>query len=180
MRRRSSTAAFPPAIPRPAASTRAIRASGQIIRFDDILDNLGTIKTDGWDFNVGWTLPERDWGRLRFDWKNTWVGRYELVNESGQAEPRRPGIELNNSAIPEWSSTLGDRLEPRTVVAWHGRCATSTASTNRARGANGFDICDDSADDINTAGRHDLQRPAGVVADAAWLKGCASAPASTT
>src|SRR3546814_19308157 len=35
---------------------------GQIVRFDDILDNLGTIKTDGWDVNVGWTLPEGDWG----------------------------------------------------------------------------------------------------------------------
>src|SRR3546814_17820364 len=64
---------------------------GQIVRFDDILDNLGTIKTDGWDVNVGWTLPEGDWGRLRFDWKNTFVGRYELVNESGAIEPRQPG-----------------------------------------------------------------------------------------
>src|SRR3546814_2631968 len=59
---------------------------GQIVRFDDILDNLGTIKTDGWDVNVGWTLPEGEWGRLRFDWKNTFVGRYELVNESGRSE----------------------------------------------------------------------------------------------
>src|SRR3546814_1692302 len=68
--------------------------------------NLGTIKTDGLDVNVGWTLPEGDWGRLRFDWKNTFVGRYELVNESGAIEPRQPGVELNNSAIPEWTSTL--------------------------------------------------------------------------
>src|SRR3546814_18024239 len=64
---------------------------GQIVRFDDILDNLGTIKTDGWDVNVGWTLPEGDWGRLRFDWKNTLVGRYALVNESGAIEPRQIG-----------------------------------------------------------------------------------------
>src|SRR3546814_19397449 len=78
---------------------------GQIVRFDDILDNLGTIKTDGWDVNVGWTLPEGEWGRLRFDWKNTFVGRYELVNESGAIEPRQPGVEPNNRAIPEWTYT---------------------------------------------------------------------------
>ena len=145
-------------------------ASGQIIRFDDILDNLGTIKTDGWDFNVGWTLPEQDWGRLRFDWKTTWVGRYELVNESGQAEPRRPGIELNNSAIPELSSTLVTdwRVGPWSV-AWTMRYIDALEES--CAGANGFDICDDSANDINHLGAttyHDLQA---TWQSTAWMKG---------
>src|SRR3546814_13402926 len=38
---------------------------GQIVCFDDILDNLGTIKTDGRYVHVGWTQPEGDWGRAR-------------------------------------------------------------------------------------------------------------------
>src|SRR3546814_7135047 len=59
---------------------------GQIVRFDDILDNLGTIKTDGWDVNVGWTLPEGDWGRLRFDWKNTFVGRYRSEEHTSELQ----------------------------------------------------------------------------------------------
>src|SRR3546814_9577239 len=106
---------------------------GQIVRFDDILDNLGTIKTDGWDVNVGWTLPEGEWGRLRFDWKNTFVGRYELVNESGAIEPRQPGVELNNSAIPEWTSTLvTDWRRGPWSVAWTeiGRAHVCTPVTN--------------------------------------------------
>jgi len=144
--------------------------SGQIIRFDDILDNLGTIKTDGWDLNVGWSLPEQDWGRLRFDWKNTWVGRYELVNESGQAEPRRPGRELNNSAIPEWTSTLvTDWMRGPWTVAWTVRHID--ALTESCAGANGFDICDDSANDINrlpATTYHDLQVSWQTTA---WMKG---------
>jgi iron complex outermembrane receptor protein len=145
-------------------------ARGQIVRFDDILDNLGTIKTDGWDFNVGWTLPERDWGRLRFDWKNTWVGRYELVNEAGDIEPRQPGVELNNSAIPEWTSTLvTDWSLGPWAVAWTMRHID--ALTESCAGANGFPICDDSAGDVNRLGAttyHDLQVSWQTTA---WMKG---------
>ncbi len=145
-------------------------ARGQIVRFDDILDNLGTIKTDGWDFNVGWTLPERDWGRLRFDWKNTWVGRYELVNEAGNIEPRQPGVELNNSAIPEWTSTLvTDWSRGPWAVAWTMRHID--ALTESCAGANGFPICDDSAADVNRLGAttyHDLQVS---WQNTAWMKG---------
>ncbi|HEY9540844.1 MAG TPA: TonB-dependent receptor, partial [Luteimonas sp.] len=143
---------------------------GQIVRFDDILDNLGTIKTDGWDVNVGWTLPEGDWGRLRFDWKNTFVGRYELVNESGAIEPRQPGVELNNSAIPEWTSTLvTDWRRGPWSVAWTVRHIDEL--TESCGGANGFDICDDSANDINrlpATTYHDLQVS---WLSTAWMKG---------
>src|SRR5690606_20817202 len=92
---------------------------GQIIRFDDILDNLGTIRTDGWDLSLAWLLPEQAWGQLRFDGKATFVGKYELVNESGQPEPRAPGVEVNDSAIPEWTSTLSTQwTKGPWAVAW--------------------------------------------------------------
>ena len=132
---------------------------GQIIRFDDILANLGTIKTDGWDFTAAWTLPERDWGRLRFDAKTTWVTRYELANETGALEPRRPGVEVNNSAIPEWSGTLvTDWTRGPWSLAWTVRYIDSLVES--CGGANGFAICDDSANDVNNLGAttyHDLQ-----------------------
>ena len=60
--------------------------------FDNILGNVDTIRTDGWDFDVGWRLPEQAWGVLAFDWKTTWVTKYELVNEAGQPEPRPPRL----------------------------------------------------------------------------------------
>ncbi len=143
---------------------------GQIIRFDDILANLGTIKTDGWDFTAAWTLPERDWGRLRFDAKTTWVTRYELANETGELEPRRPGIEVNNSAIPEWSGTLvTDWTRGPWSLAWTVRYIDSLVES--CGGANGFPICDDSDNDVNGLGSttyHDLQLS---WRNTAWLKG---------
>ena len=143
---------------------------GQIIRFDAILANLGTIKTDGWDFTAAWTLPTRDWGQLRFDAKTTWVTRYELVNESGNPEPRRPGVEVNNSAIPEWTGTLvTDWTRGPWSLAWTLRYIDRL--TESCGGANGFAICDDSANDVNALGSttyHDLQL---AWHNTAWLKG---------
>ena len=132
---------------------------GQIVRFDDILDNLGTIRTDGWDLSMGWLLPEQAWGQLRFDAKATFVGKYELINESGQAEPRAPGVEVNNSAIPEWTSTLATQWSKGPwAVAWTVRHIDELRES--CGGAIGFDICDDSVNDLNTLEDityHDLQ-----------------------
>ena len=122
--------------------------TGQVSRFEDILGNLGTIKTDGWDFTAEWVWPEQAWGRLGFDWRTTWVTRYELVNESGQAEPRIPGVEVNNSAIPEWTSTLSATWSKGPWSAtWSARYIDELRES--CGGANGFDICDDSAADLN-------------------------------
>lgn len=132
---------------------------GQITRFEDILANLGTINTSGWDFNVHWLLPETSWGQLGFDWKATWVTRYELVNESGQPEPRRPGVEVNDSAIPEWSSNLSANWDYRN---WNASWTLRYIDRLRERcaGANGFPICTDSVNDLHWLGAttyHDAQ-----------------------
>ncbi|MBB6598223.1 TonB-dependent receptor [Luteimonas sp. MC1825] len=145
-------------------------ARGQIVRFDDILDNLGTIKTDGWDFSVGWLLPEQGWGQLRFDAKATKVGHYELVNESGQPEPRGPGVEVNDSSIPEWTSSLTSEWSRGPWAAtWAMRYISEL--TESCGGANGFPICDDSDNDLNRLGAttyHDLQL---AWNNDAWLRG---------
>ncbi|QDW66564.1 TonB-dependent receptor plug domain-containing protein [Luteimonas granuli] len=143
---------------------------GQIVRFDDILDNLGTIRTDGWDFSLGWLLPEQSWGQLRFDAKATFVSEFELVNESGQAEPRGPGVEVNDSAIPEWTSTLSTQWSMGPwALAWNMRYIGELRES--CGGANGFPICDDSVADRNrmeATTYHDLQ--ASWNSDA-WLRG---------
>ena len=95
--------------------------------------------------------------------------RYELVNEAGQAEPRAPGVEVNNSAIPARTSNLSANWSKG------GWSATWTARyIDRLRescgGANGFDICDDSANDVNHLGAttyHDAQLSWGTDA---WMK----------
>lgn len=143
---------------------------GQIVRFEDILANLGTINTSGWDFNAHWLLPETGWGQLGFDWKATWVTRYELINESGQPEPKGPGIEVSDSSIPEWSSTLATNWDFRNWnVNWTMRYIDRLRES--CAGANGFAICTDSVADQHWLGAttyHDAQ--VSWRTDA-WMKG---------
>ncbi|WP_334178517.1 TonB-dependent receptor [Pseudoxanthomonas sp.] len=80
-------------------------ASGEIDTFANFLINLGSIKTDGWDADVFWTLPESNLGRFKLSWQNTFVTRYEARGAGGQVQPQGPGIVVNDTAIPEWTST---------------------------------------------------------------------------
>ncbi len=143
---------------------------GQIVRFEDILANLGTINTSGWDFNAHWLLPETGWGQLGFDWKATWVTRYELINESGQPEPKGPGIEVSDSSIPEWSSTLTTNWDFHNWnVNWTMRYIDRLRES--CAGANGFAICTDSVADQHWLGAttyHDAQISWRTDA---WMKG---------
>ncbi|OJY72951.1 MAG: TonB-dependent receptor [Stenotrophomonas sp. 69-14] len=143
---------------------------GQIVRFEDILANLGTINTSGWDFSAHWLLPETGWGQLGLDWKATWVTRYELVNESGQAEPRRPGVEVNDSSIPEWTSNLTANWDYRNWNAsWSLRYVDRLRES--CAGANGFPICTDSAADLHWLGATTLHDAQGSWRTNAWMKG---------
>lgn len=143
---------------------------GQIVRFEDILANLGTINTSGWDFSAHWLLPETGWGQLGLDWKATWVTRYELVNESGQAEPRRPGVEVNDSSIPEWTSNLTANWDYRNWNAsWSLRYVDRLRES--CAGANGFPICTDSAADLHWLGATTLHDAQVSWRTNAWMKG---------
>ena len=143
---------------------------GQIVRFEDILANLGTINTSGWDFTAHWLLPETGWGQLGLDWKATWVTRYELVNESGQAEPKRPGVEVNDSSIPEWTSNLTANWDYRNWNAsWSLRYVDRLRES--CAGANGFPICTDSAADLHWLGATTLHDAQVSWRTDAWMKG---------
>ncbi|RPE75934.1 TonB-dependent receptor plug domain-containing protein [Vulcaniibacterium tengchongense] len=77
---------------------------GSINGFNNRLTNLGSIKTDGWDADVFWTLPETSFGQFKLSWQNTFVTRYEAIGAAGQVQPRRVGVEVTDSAIPDWTS----------------------------------------------------------------------------
>ena len=51
-------------------------------------------------------FPESDWGQFSAAWRNTFVGDYEAVGAAGQVQPQGPGIEVVDSAIPEWTSNF--------------------------------------------------------------------------
>ena len=81
---------------------------GGISNFENALTNLGSIKTDGWDANIFWTLPESSAGQFKIAWQNTLVTRYEAVGAAGQRQPERIGWAVGDptTAIPDWTSTL--------------------------------------------------------------------------
>ena len=81
-------------------------STGEIDQFSNFLVNLGSIETDGFDFDTYWTLPVNDWGQFKFTWQNAWVNDYEAIGAAGDVQPQTVGIEVNNSGIPEWTSVL--------------------------------------------------------------------------
>ncbi|HYG07907.1 MAG TPA: TonB-dependent receptor [Stenotrophomonas sp.] len=125
-------------------------ATGGINGFNNRLTNLGSIKTDGWDVDLFWTLPISTWGRFKVSWQNTLVGRYEAVGAAGQRQPQRPGVEVNDSSIPEWSSNLALDWN---LGAWNATWRMRHISGLRESCGNAVDfpVCPDPA-----GNRHDM------------------------
>ncbi len=141
--------------------TRA--STGGINGFANQLQNFGSIETDGFDVDLFWSLPEFDFGRIRVSWQNTFVDDYVAIDRLGTVQPTGVGIEVNNSAIPEWTSNL--------AVDWsygdfNARWSTNHISdlTESCGDAWSFDVCSD-PDPVNETGTnrlgsttyHDLQ-----------------------
>jgi iron complex outermembrane receptor protein len=132
--------------------------TGQISSFQNRLENIGGIRTDGWDLKFDWVGPDTDWGRWSARWDNTFVNDYE-AEALGSIEPQREGREVNDGAIPEWQSTLqvnwayGDW-----TAGWTVRHIDSV--TEDCGGLESFGICSDPANGENKLGSttyHDLQ-----------------------
>ncbi|HVI57885.1 MAG TPA: TonB-dependent receptor [Luteimonas sp.] len=72
----------------------------------NFLDNLGTIETDGVDAKATWIGPEWGWGQPSAALQTTYVNDYKAVDRDGNVAQRQVGIEVNDSAIPEWQTNL--------------------------------------------------------------------------
>ncbi|KAF1014801.1 MAG: Vitamin B12 transporter BtuB [Stenotrophomonas maltophilia] len=154
----------------PIYCTGITRAStGAVSSFNNRLTNLGSIKTDGWDVDLFWTLPQTSVGQFKLGWQNTFVGRYEATGAAGQKQPQKPGVEVADSTIPEWTSnaTLNWSLANwnatwtvRHIPEWTEDCGDAVA----------FPVCSNQAAGTNTLSAttfHDLQ--VGYRVD--WMKG---------
>ncbi|WP_058836289.1 TonB-dependent receptor [Luteimonas abyssi] len=133
--------------------------TGGINAFNNRLTNLGSIKTDGWDVDLYWTTPVTTAGRFAFAWQNSFVTRYEAVGGAGQRQPRRPGIEVEDSAIPEWSSTASVDWS---YNAWNASWTTRHISDlmEDCGGAATFPVCNMPETGTNRLGSttyHDVQ-----------------------
>lgn len=142
-------------------------ASGEIDTFANFLVNLGSIKTDGWDADVFWTLPETNAGRFKLSWQNTFVTRYEARGAGGQLQPQGPGIVVNDTAIPEWTSTATlDWKLGNWNAAWSIRHLSEMEEACLA--ADPAEFCDTPTNNTLAATTyHDVQ----LGYDFEWLKG---------
>ena len=116
-----------------------------------------------------WTLPDTDLGRFRVAWQNTFVNDYEAVGANGIVQPQAVGIEVNNSAIPEWSSNLAlDWIYGDFTARWTTRHIDGL--TEDCGDAVIFPVCGNQAEGTNDFGSttyHDVQ--VGWRAD--WMRG---------
>lgn len=147
--------------------TRA--STGAVSSFNNRLTNLGSIKTDGWDVDLFWTLPQSSIGQFKLGWKNTFVGRYEATGAAGQRQPQKPGVEVADSSIPEWTSNASIGW---TLDNWSANWTVRHISelTEDCGDAVAFPVCSNQAAGTNTLSAttfHDMQ--VGYRID--WMKG---------
>ena len=125
-------------------------SGGNINAFDNTLFNLGTVETKGVDFGINWIGNETGIGTFGASLQATYVNDYEAIaTDSGLAEPRAVGIEVNDSAIPKWRATsrlnwklgdfsaswaaryISDLTEACDTVPGFDNCSNAGAGTNR-------------------------------------------------
>jgi iron complex outermembrane receptor protein len=139
---------------------------GNIENFNNTLTNIGGIETSGVDFNITWTSPQYDWGFLEAAWTNSFVNEFTEYNPATITaenptgfEPRDlDGIEVNNSAIPDWNSNLYTTANIHDwKVTWGMRYINGVTETCDFTD---FGICSDNVNGLNSLGGttyHDLQ-----------------------
>ena len=88
-------------------------AGGNLNPPTDFLANLGTIKTSGIDFKANWVGLAQDWGQLSASLQSTHTIDYSEVDADGNKTQRGVGIEVADSAIPDWQTnvTVGWKLD---------------------------------------------------------------------
>ena len=85
--------------------------TGNLNPASNFLQNFGTIETDGFDLKANWLSPDWSWGSLSASLQTTYVNDYKAVDKDGIVSPRRVGIEVSDSAIPEWQANA--------QLGWH-------------------------------------------------------------
>lgn len=81
--------------------------TGAISGFNNTLRNLGKIRTSGYDFGINWSSPEFGFGHVGANWQLTYTKDYESIDSTtGFAEPQGVGVEVKDSGIPKYRSTL--------------------------------------------------------------------------
>jgi iron complex outermembrane receptor protein len=135
-------------------------SGGNINGFDNTLFNLGRINTKGVDLGINWLGNETGIGTFGASLSATRVSSYEAIaTDSGLSEPRVVGVEVNDSAIPDWRATARLNWSIRDVnVSWTARYTSDLTEDCTQVGT--FDNCSNAAAGTNHLGSttfHDLR-----------------------
>lgn len=136
--------------------TNIVRSrTGDFSQFDNLLLNLGSVVTSGYDFGVNWHSPDTAYGRFNVNWLSTYVAKFVAIDATGRVEPRTVGVELSNTGIPRLTSNLRIGWD---YNAWS--IDTSLRYISRLKescaGAAGFPICDGPVAPNRPSGTHQL------------------------
>ncbi|MCB1578223.1 MAG: TonB-dependent receptor, partial [Xanthomonadales bacterium] len=135
-------------------------SGGNINGFDNTLFNLGKINTKGVDLGINWLGNETGIGTFGASLSATRVSSYEAIaTDSGLTEPRVVGVEVNDSAIPDWRATARLSWSIKDVnVSWTARYTSDLTEDCDQVGT--FDNCSNAAAGKNHLGSttfHDLR-----------------------
>ncbi|MEO7013146.1 MAG: TonB-dependent receptor [Dokdonella sp.] len=135
-------------------------SGGNINGFDNTLFNLGKINTKGIDFGISWLGNQTGIGTFGASLSATKVTSYEAIaTDSGLSEPRVVGIEVNDSAIPDWRATARLNWNIGDVnVSWSARYISDLTESCDTVGS--FNNCSNAAAGTNHLGAttyHDLR-----------------------
>ena len=132
-------------------------SSGDLRPPNNFLANLGKVETDGVDLKLSWLSPEWGFGALSASLQSTFINDYEAVDAAGNVSTRTVGIEVGDSAIPEWQTNLQLGWERGNFAFnWSSRYISSVEES--CAGLEGLPGCD--GVDFNKLGAttyHDVQ-----------------------
>jgi len=135
-------------------------AGGNLAPPENFLENLGEIKTSGEDLKANWQSMPFSFGHLSVGVQATRVNDYTAVDQNGNADQRTVGVEVRNSAIPEWrmNAQIGWALADW-EAGWTVRYLSAVTESCAAALAVGVDGCATRADfhELEAVVYNDLQ-----------------------
>lgn len=129
-------------------------AGGEITDYVITLENLGTIDTHGWDFGLTWTLPAWRWGQMKFDLQNSYLSKYEAIDNYGNLEPKKIGFSTyDDGGLPRLKSTADlSWKSPGRAWSANWRARYISRLDNNCGNAINFAVCDDPANNLDHMG----------------------------
>lgn len=104
------------------------QVNGNLNPPSNFLQNFGAIETDGIDLKARWLSPDWSFGQLSLSVQSTFVNDYEAVDADGVTSRRQVGVEVSDSAIPEWQTNAQLGWTYGTVdVTWGWRYIASVS-----------------------------------------------------